>query len=204
MKDCAAKWYPRLFNTEMIRALLAGKKTATRWPLPKQPVDGVRRKGEREWEDVAGSVFRTPVWPGCVIWARETWFHVDESTPPVFLADGQDLLGNEWTAEELETIRWKPNIHMPRRFARIFLRVTQASLMRVQDISEEEAQAEGVSSSVKQIVKFGRGMRITTARQNFAQLWDTLYSKRGLGWDVNPYVWAATFRRLSKEEALNG
>lgn len=196
------KCYPRLFTGDMVRALLDGKKTATRWPLRKQPEEDVsRRAGQWVWEDVAGNVFRSPVCPGDVIWARETWFQENKTIPPVFLANGQDLLGNEWIDEALKAIRWKPNIHMPRRFARIFLRVTQVSLMRVQDISEEEAQAEGVSSSVKQIVKFGRGMRITTARQKFTALWDTLYAARGLGWDANPWVWAADFRLISKAEA---
>ena len=198
----AVKWYPRLFTDDMVRELLADRKTATRWPLRKQPVEDVsRRAGEWVWEDATGNTYRAPVCPGDIIWAREAWAQEDVAFPPVYRADGTDMLGNKWTTEALFKIRWSPNIHMPRRVARIFLRVTDMRLVRVQDISEEEAQAEGITPSTKQIVKFGRGMRVTTARQQFAALWNALYAARGLGWDANPWVWAADFRLISKAEA---
>lgn len=201
-KTCASvKWYPRLFTGDMVRALLDGKKTATRWPLRKQPVEDVsRRAGQWVWEDVAGNVFRAPVCPGDVIWGRETWARVSiphgtcaRELVTVYAADNPH--GLLWPS------RWKPNIHMPRKYARLFGRVTGVKLVRVQDISEEEAQAEGITPSTKQIVKFGRGMRVTTARQQFAALWNALYAARGLGWDANPWVWAADFRLISKAEA---
>ena len=202
------KWYPRLFTDDMVRKILSDRKTATRWPLRKQPVEEVaKRVGEWVWEDVAGNVFHAPVRPGDVIWGRETWAHREGG--PVY-----DAVGRVMDSFESETVYrascpkgkgpWKPSIHMPRRYTRILLRVTGVKLVQVQDISEEEAQAEGVAPSTMQIVKVGRGMFIVFARQNFARLWDSLYSARGLGWDANPWVWAATFRRISKEEALNG
>lgn len=194
------KWYPRLFTGDMVRALLDGSKTATRWPLRKQPVEDVsRRAGQWVWEDVAGNVFRAPVHPGDVIWARETWACVSipngtcaREFVTVYAADNPH--GLLWPS------RWKPNIHMPRRYARIFLRVTQFSLMRVQDISEKEAQSEGVHPAFSHPGWDGVTSQ-PSYRWGFWSLWDDLYAAHGLGWDVNPWVWAATFHRISKAEA---
>ena len=196
----AVKWYPRLFTGDMVRALLDGRKTATRWPLRKQPVEDVsHRAGKWVWEDVAGNVFRAPVRPGDVIWARETWARVSipngtcaRELVTVYAADNPH--GLLWPS------RWKPNIHMPRRYARIFLRVTQFSLMRVQDISEKEAQSEGVCPAFSHPGWDGVTSQ-PSYRWGFWSLWDDLYAARGLGWDVNPWVWAATFHRISKAEA---
>lgn len=195
------KWYPRLFTGGMVRALLDGKKTATRWPLRKQPVEDVsRRAGQWVWEDVAGNVFSAPVRPGDVIWGRETWAQEDAAFPPVYYADGTDMLGNKWTSEALFKIRWSPNIHMPRKFTRIFLRVTHVRLVQVQDISEPEAQAEGVHPAFSHPGLDGVSSQ-PSYRWGFWSLWDELYAARGLGWDASPWVWAASFRRISKAEA---
>lgn len=184
----SVKWYPRLFTVDMIRALLDGRKTATRWPLRKQPVEEVsRRAGQWVWEDVAGNLFRSPVCPGDVIWGRETWARVSipngtcaRELVTVYAADNPH--GLLWPS------RWKPSIHMPRRYARIFLRVTEIRLVRVQDISEAEAQAEGFEPSCQ------------SAKYRFSELWDSLYAARGLGWGANPWVWAADFQLISKDE----
>lgn len=196
------KWYPRLFTDDMVRKILSDRKTATRWPLRKQPVEEVaKRVGEWVWEDVAGNVFHAPVRPGDVIWGREAWAHREGG--PVY-----DAVGRVMDSFESETVYrascpkgkgpWKPNIHMPRRYARIFLRVTGMKLARLQDITAEEATAEGIEEWRLNII--GKAH----ARGWFQSVWDFIYKQRGLGWDVNPYVWAATFRRISKEEALNG
>lgn len=163
------KYYSRLLTGEMVRAVLAGHKTATRWPLRRQPVEDVsKRKGEWVWEDVDGNIFPAPVRPGDVIWVRETWSQDDPSLPPIYRADGRDMPG-----------KWKPAIHMPRRVARLFLSVTEVGLARIQDITETDAQAEGVS-----------------ARRDFRALWNGLYGKSAYGWNANPYVWGVRFQRL--------
>lgn len=193
------KWYPRLFTDDMVRELLADRKTATRWPLRKQPEGIVQKVEEWTWED-AGNTYRAPVCPGDIIWARETWAQEDVACPPVYRADGNDMLGNKWASEALFKIRWSPNIHMPRKFTRIFLRVTDVRLVHVQDISEPEAQAEGVHPAFSHPGLDGVSSQ-PSYRWGFWSLWDELYAARGLGWDASPWVWAASFRRISKAEA---
>jgi hypothetical protein len=81
--------------------------------------------------------------------------------------------------------RWRPSIHMPRWASRITLTITDVRVERVQDISEADAKAEGVLMDDPDAI-FYSGM--------FAHLWNTIYHKRGLGWDANPWVWVIHFR----------
>ena len=83
---------------------------------------------------------------------------------------------------ESPVARWAPSMHMPRSLARITLEITDISARHVQDITEEDAWAEG--------------MRGKDARCTCAHLWDTLYALRGLGWAANPWVWVVSFKRL--------
>jgi len=114
--------------------------------------------------------------------------------PPIwYWADGNPEHG-DWT-------RPKPSIHMPRWASRILLEITDVRVQRVQDISEEDARAEGV------LWVPGHG-EITPAdlhegysnyldcRQGFWALWDSINAKRGYGWNANPWVWCLTFKRV--------
>ena len=83
------------------------------------------------------------------------------------------------------TVRWKPSLHMPRWASRITLEITDVRVERVQEITEKEAKAEGVLPC--------DGM---TAVYWFSEAWDSLYAKKGLGWNDNPWVWVITFRRV--------
>ncbi len=199
------KYYPRLLTGEMVRAVLAGHKTATRWPLRKQPVEDVaKRKGEWVWEDVDGHIFPAPVRPGDVIWVRETWSQENAAFPPVYRADGIDMLGNQWTEEALSEVRWRPGIHMPRKCARLMLRVTDVKLIRVQDISEPEAQAEGSMPEFEMnAADFIKGVRRPTSTYflGFKHIWQQLYDSGPHAWNANPWVWAASFHRISRDEA---
>lgn len=238
----AVKWYPRLFTGDMVRALLDGKKTATRWPLRKQPVEDVsRRAGQWVWEDVAGNVFRSPVCPGDVIWGRETWVKLLAVSPasdePISVGPGEQLIepptfyidkkGNKrWNydgtviayransdvefcdgdgfsgdmADKDDMPHWRPSIHMPKEYTRLFGRVTGVKLVHVQDINEPEAQAEGVHPAFSHPGLDGVSSQ-PSYRWGFWRLWDELYAARGLGWDANPWVWAVSFRLISKAEA---
>ena len=87
---------------------------------------------------------------------------------------------------------------MPREAARIFLRVLNVRVERVQDITEEDAKAEGCH---ERLLNDGwKNIGKLTARDDFIMLWEYLNAKRGYGWDTKPWVWVVKFERISKEE----
>ena len=98
--------------------------------------------------------------------------------------------------------RWRPSIHMPKWAARIWLRVTDVRVERVQDITEEDARAEGVKPVSLQAVSGGDvcGAGHVTARELFAGLWDQINGDRAT-WESNPHVWVVSFERV---EARHG
>ncbi|MDE5878667.1 MAG: hypothetical protein K2G99_01355, partial [Desulfovibrio sp.] len=121
--------------------------------------------------------------PGDRLWVRETFAELPELDGPLFPTDVEYMLAGtpfRWT------VKWTPSIHMPRRLARIFLEITEVRVERVQKITEPEALAEGIHAS-----HTGQG-----PVEAFQQTWDAIYAKRGLGWEVNPWVWVVSFRRL--------
>lgn len=97
------------------------------------------------------------------------------------------LIGYCATSEDPETDGpWRPSIHMPRWASRITLEVTDVRVERVRSITENAAYAEGI----------GLDPRLPHPIAWFRDLWDYLYSSRGLGWDANPWVWVIEFRRI--------
>jgi hypothetical protein len=137
------------------------------------------------------------------LWVRETFtatpddrenymYTVPERQTILYRADPffQDMpkgdLGRDWN--------WTPSIHMPRWASRITLEVTGVRVARVQDISEEDAEKEGVILSGRwnaNETEYG-----PTYRVGYSVLWDKLNAKRGFTWDSNPWVWAVEFRRV--------
>ena len=110
-----------------------------------------------------------------------------------YLADG------EMAHPDLGKASWCPSIHMPREAARLFLRVKRVSVERLQDISEADARAEGCSAGYETHGD-GKFEDVTehewTAKEEFADIWDSIYAKRGFGWNINPWVWVVEFERL--------
>ena len=111
-----------------------------------------------------------------------------------------DRLGRWWK-------RKIPAIHMPRWASRILLEITDVRVQRVQDISEEDAIAEGIRELPLQEREPGAGwcadplgnptLHYRTPRAAFAALWDSINEGRGFGWNANPWVWAVTFLPIS-------
>lgn len=144
---------PILFNSDMVRAILDERKTCTRRVVKPQPKDAyaiIDSDDETHTFDllcgnrVAGGLLadwaetvKAPYWPGDFLYVRETWTAWSRTmgTPPVlyYKADGNAPDG----------IKWRPSIHMPKEAARIFLRVTNVRVEHLQDITEEQAVAEG-------------------------------------------------------------
>ena len=93
-----------------------------------------------------------------------------------------------------DIVKWRPSIFMPREAARIFLRVTDVRAERLQDITEADAECEGV------IARHDTACTGTSARISFAELWDSINNKRGYGWDKNPWIWVISFERVNISE----
>lgn len=186
---------PILFSTPMVQAILDGRKTMTRRVIKPQPMimaNGKPLNGYNDSMIKAAGEFPTPKYqPGDILWVRETWCNISDWTcvdPSVGLPDGF-IYKADWHAR-LEHPRWRPSIHMPKEAARIFLRVTDVRVERVQDIPEADAEREGIR------VECGPLTSCPSCNLNeFKKLWDALNAKRDFGWDTNCWVWAITFER---------
>ena len=197
---------PIIFHGDLVRAILRGEKTQTRRPVKPQPVflpDAVpprwRWKSRRfiaEWVDKAGGLgmqdFCPFGQPYDRLWGRET-FALGE--PPYFGVAYRADEGDNPEDVGGRRQKWTPSIHMPRYLSRITLEIIDVRVERVQDINESEAQAEGVRPAFSHPGLDGVVSQ-PSYRWGFWRLWDKLYAERGLGWDVNPWVWAITFRRV--------
>lgn len=212
---------PILFNTEMVRAILDGRKTVTRRVAfsekdlrpfqSKDYPDGWWFRGRvyRSWDDAT----RTPqgVMSLCryrregVLYVRETWGDYSECQPGgvgyyLYRADyPYGAKHYDFDEHKCDLPRWRPSIHMPKEAARIFLRVQDVHVERVQEITGAECVREGIpQESLKEV-----GEAFTLGQ--FADLWDSTVkpSDRALyGWDANPWVWVIDFERISRDEAL--
>jgi hypothetical protein len=137
----------------------------------------------------------TPYCRGDVLYVRETWF-----------ADELFYYRADSTPETDRMLKhcgykWRSPATMPREAARLFLEVKDVGVERLWDISNEGAKAEGVEGGMGTIFNDFDGYEhvavgITTPRQDFCELWDTLNAKRGYSWQSNPWVWVYEFGRV--------
>lgn len=201
---------PILFNTEMVRAILDGRKTCTRRIVrPPYFVDGdendkrslitlrtatknsslYRQIGQMPYPDA-------PYRMRDILYVRETWckgleryiYRADYSDTEKFYRDGKEI-----------EMKWHPSLHMPKEAARIWLKVTDVKVERLQDITADSIRNEGLSSLA---VHCG-DMEI--ALKEWENLWNSTIKKSDLdryGWEVNPWVWVIEFERCEKPENL--
>ena len=188
---------PILFNTEMVKAILDGKKKVTRRVLKNQDkyafaIDYNNIEfgfGEADLIcecDGKGYALanKPPYYIGDILYVRETWCeydadHVIDGVKYAYKADATPI--SEEARNELG-YKWKPSIHMPKEAARIFLRVTGVRVERLRDITVEQALKEGCVNPVR-----------------FDELWNTTVKKSDLelyGWEANPWVWVIEFERI--------
>ena len=193
---------PILFNTEMVRAILDGRKTCTRrivkdgitddamWGYtaftPKGYIScrGIYVDGYGE------GFYKLPYQPGDLLYVRETWGY------PISLnSDKQYVFRADKIAEsgfKNDSHIWHPSIHMPKKAARIWLKVTNVRVERLQDITEDGAEAEGCFD-------------YTSTALGFTDVWDSTIKKSDLdryGWDANPWVWVIEFERCEKPKEV--
>lgn len=198
---------PILFNTDMVKAILDGRKSCTRRLVkflsgenPKWT--GYIKDGAMLYNGKNEPCIRTqPYQPGDILYVRETWhkgleryiYRADYSDAEKFYRDGKEI-----------NMKWHPSLHMPKEAARLFLRVTNVRVERLQDITENGAKAEGAIDNRGFIHSPDNDYdRIHTAKENFIEIWNSTVKKSDLdsyGWTANPYVWVIEFERCDKPE----
>lgn len=218
---------PILFNSEMVQAILAGRKTQTRRVVKQQPdedyyyeiklQDGILTI-DYNAGDMNSQIVSPYGKPGDILWVRETWRKIQECNSEetiiqyaadkpdsLYLVDGDGFqMFNKNGTEKL--VSWKPSIHMPKEAARIFLKVKDVRVERLQVVSEEDAIAEGVE--IKSSTLSGQNVfrnyiedeiiGFVAPENSFASLWQSIYGPES--WNQNPYVWVYTFEVVEKPE----
>jgi len=188
---------PILFNTQMVRAILEGRKTVTRRIIKTNKT--IRRGGMTaefpskyvvEFED--RSFLRSPIQPDDILWVRETWKQATTGTAGPGLIDLYLYRADEPqdTTGMMVEDRWHPSIHMPRKAARIFLRVKEVRLERLHEIMDAPPGPDNP------IVKEG-----CTYGFEFIAIWDNTINpaeRSFYGWEANPWVWVIEFERVDK------
>lgn len=224
METLKNKYIPMLFAGNMVEALLQDKKKQTRRALKEQPVkiDGNWSLGWMNWDIKYGKVIPAPgyslsekagIKPGDIIWVRETWFSTR------FDYKEQLALGNtdhiKYKADrDYDPVKdcvgrnWKPSLHMPKEACRIFLKVTSLHAERLQDISEEDAIAEGChlygpfgeyagAPHPAALTAGGNAKRAYRSPvRAFQSLWEFIASEDS--WNANPWVWVIKFEKIER------
>lgn len=196
--EAAVKERPILFSATMVRAILSGAKTQTR------RVAGLRKS---EWPLISKHCPHGQ--PGDRLWVREThaFFYADGRQHVAYQASCKDSCLDYVYADgaigQIEIMRWRPSIHMPRNCSRILLEITEVRVERLQAISEDDAKAEGVRPFAEAYSGISIDQRLTCGRvahehQNlasFAVLWDDINGD-SVPWKSNPWVWVVSFKRV--------
>ena len=208
---------PILFSTPMVEAIVAGRKTQTR-RIAK--IDGIAKDGRFfKYKDVEifNKDFTTTtitnkyvdeVKPkysvGDILWVREKWRHNDIPTGFPYHHYADDTI---YTDRDNE--KWKPSLFMPKQACRLFLKITSVGVEKLQDISHEDAKAEGIeyidieepfTMGYKLYGKhripdlLGRKAVTGTSIESYQTLWESINGQKS--WDENPYVWVISFELL--------
>lgn len=180
-----------IFNGEMVRAILDGRKTQTRRPIKWKQTRfteiGEREDG-RKWPWSEDAEHACDFWHPCPfgavgdrIWVRETWarYNIDQNSHDIAY---RATTPADWPEEG----RWRPSIHMPRWASRILLEITDVRVERLMSISDGDAMHEGCSTAD---MKSG-----DCVADMFARLWASIYGAES--WKANPWVWVIEFKRI--------
>lgn len=188
---------PILFNTEMVRAILDGRKTCTRrickdaneYTVPDMEFYNADKRtyavhnfaDKKHTEQLSIAERTCPICPGDIMYVRETW----KKAPNGY------YYYEDWQKDDIADVtKWHPSIHMPKEAARIWLKVTDVRVERLQDMTDDDAEAEGCFD-------------YTSTALGFPDVWDSTIKKSDIdryGWDANPWVWVIEFERCKKPE----
>mgnify|MGYP004612372517 CR=1 FL=1 len=203
---------PILFNTEMVRAILDGRKSCTRrickdaneYVVPDMDFFNADKRtyavhnfaDQEHTEQLSTAERSCPICPGDILYVRETWYK--SPSRYMYRADYSDTEKFYRDGKEIE-MKWHPSIHMPKEAARIWLRVTDVRVERLQEITLEQICREGVEIEYPYVLN---GEEKIYA---FSNLWNGTVKKSELdryGWDASPWVWVIEFERCEKPENL--
>ncbi|SVQ47033.1 hypothetical protein BANRA_01305 [Klebsiella pneumoniae] len=195
-----------IFNAEMVRALLDGRKTQTRRPI-KWKQTRFTEIGEREdgskWPWSEDAEHACDFWHPCPfgavgdrIWVREA-FRVHSRATDVATLVYKASERNSWTEQTRRVPvavcnkpatpeKWTPSLHMPRWASRIMLEITGVRVERLRSMSQDDARAEGVIAASGPM----------EAGLAFRELWDSIYGEES--WKANPWVWVIKFKRIEE------
>lgn len=216
---------PILFNTEMVRAILDGRKTCNRSVIKPQPQSGLcytyggshkscigkwtyPNKGAHEFfgeeyklpenikDEELSKRWNPPYHTDDILYVRETWSEGYEEGTYIYRAS--DKLADLPTFKESSKLIYHPSIHMPKEAARIWLRVTDVRVERLQEITSEQIGREGVEVEYPHVLNGEK-------RYAFSTLWNSTVKKSDVdryGWNANPWVWVIEFERCEKTEGV--
>lgn len=201
---------PIIFSAPMVRALLDGRKTQTRRVIKPQP--SACRWKDHLVEQHADGVYRavkTPYSPGDRLWVREVWAHdaPDLDTARRGIESGGVFYGPYYRADakpfDVASLRWRPSIHMPRWASRLTLTVSDVRVQRLQDITEDDARAEGLERiGTAWGIDGIKGSVAVYERTAFRVIWNSIHGPGA--WDTNPWIAAISFtverRNIDAEE----
>lgn len=203
-----------LFNTDMVRAILDGRKTVTRRVIKpanratakvegyyqghglwiSDDTDNTDKRGHIKdysvssiWSGFAWYTKKyAPYHPGDYLYVRETWREYNGKY--YYKSDEPPEYDSYFTKKLPCAPKWHPSIHMPKEAARIWLQVTDVRVERLRDITWEDGYREGLENPAK-----------------FSELWDSTVKKKDLplyGWDASPWVWVIEFERTVKPKCI--
>ena len=195
---------PILFNTEMVRAILDGRKTCTRrickdaneCTVPDMDFYNSDRRTyavhnfvDKEHTEQLSTAERTcPICTGDILYVRETW----KEAPKGY------YYYEDWQKDDIADVtKWNPSIHMPKEAARIWLKVTDVRVERLQEIPGEDLIKEGIDLFQSNYVR--------VAFDKFTNIWNYTIKKSDLdryGWNANPWVWVIEFELCEKPEGV--
>lgn len=200
---------PILFNTEMVRAILDGRKTCTRrickdaneYTVPDMEFYNADKRtyavhnfADKEQMEQLSTVERTcPICPGDLLYVRETWckgYLMNAKERYYYKADDNDFL-----------CTWHPSTNMPKQAARIWLRVMDVRVERLQEITAESALTEGADKYIHANGTLNEDQTITS----FIGIWNSTIKKSDIdryGWGANPLVWVIEFERCEKPKGV--
>lgn len=190
-----------LFNTEMVRAILDGRKTCTRRIVKPQPT-----------AHYGAQCIKPPYQPGDILYVRETWERFEcrncegdekgncPKEPKKSVLDKTCGCYMYRATDEISgDAKWRPSIHMPKEAARIWLKVTDVRVERLQEITADDIRNEGLSSAA---VHCGD---TEIALKEWENLWNSTIKKSDLGrygWNASPWVWVIEFERCEKPQEV--